>query len=76
MKCTTLRAQRTGRSTHVIAAPLLGPRNQILGTFSFSIPTRNLTPAVEEPLKLRVHEIGILASEHLQKTAYRHIGHN
>lgn len=50
-----------------VAAPLLGPRNQILGTFSFSIPTRNLTPAVEEPLKLRVHEIGILASEQLQK---------
>jgi DNA-binding IclR family transcriptional regulator len=50
-----------------IAAPILGARNQILGTFSFSIPTRLLTPEMEEALKLRVHEIGIRASETLRQ---------
>lgn len=50
-----------------IAAPLLGPKNQILGTFSFSIPTKDLTPEIEEALKLRVHEVGIRVSEILQR---------
>lgn len=50
-----------------IAAPLLGPRNQILGTFSFSILTKSLTPEVTDLLKLQVHEIGIRASELLQQ---------
>jgi DNA-binding IclR family transcriptional regulator len=50
-----------------IAAPLLGPKNQILGTFSFSILTKDLTPDIEEALKLRVHEVGIRVSEILQR---------
>lgn len=52
-----------------IAAPLLGPKNQILGTFSFSILTKDLTPEIEEALKLRVHEVGIRVSEILQRQA-------
>ena len=50
-----------------IAAPLLGPKNQILGTFSFSILNDDLTPEIEEALKLRVHEVGIRVSEILQR---------
>ena len=50
-----------------IAAPLLGPKNQILGTFSFSSLTEDLTPEVEEAIKLRVHEVGIRVSEILQR---------
>lgn len=52
-----------------IAAPLLGPKNQILGTFSFSILNEDLTPEIEEALKLRVHEVGIRVSEILQRDA-------
>lgn len=55
-----LRADSTG-----IAAPLLGPKGLLLGTFSFSVPTEILTPEMEETLKLRVHEIGIRVSEEL-----------
>ena len=50
------------------AAPLLGSRKQILGTFAFSMLTSELTPEIEEAVKLRVHEIGIRASEMLHKT--------
>jgi DNA-binding IclR family transcriptional regulator len=52
-----------------IAAPLLGPKNQILGTFSFSILNSDLTPEIEEALKLRVHEVGIRVSQLLQREA-------
>lgn len=52
-----------------IVAPLLGLKGQILGTFSFSVPTEILTPEMEETLKLRVHEIGIRASEELGRNA-------
>jgi len=52
-----------------IAAPLLGPKNQILGTFSFSIMNEDITPEIEEALKLRVHEVGIRVSEILQRNA-------
>ncbi len=52
-----------------IAAPLLGPKNQILGTFSFSILNSDLTPEIEEALKLRVHEVGIRVSQILQREA-------
>jgi DNA-binding IclR family transcriptional regulator len=52
-----------------IAAPLLGPKNQILGTFSFSVLTKDMTPGIEEALKLRVHEVGIRVSEILQRDA-------
>lgn len=50
-----------------IAAPLVGPKNQILGTFSFSILNEDLTPEIEDALKLRVHEVGIRVSEILQR---------
>jgi DNA-binding IclR family transcriptional regulator len=50
-----------------IAAPLLGPKGQILGTFSFSVLTEDLNPEMEEALKLRVHEVGIRVSEVLQR---------
>ncbi len=49
------------------AAPLLGNRKQILGTFAFSMLTENITPEIEEAVKLRVHEIGIRASDMLHK---------
>jgi DNA-binding IclR family transcriptional regulator len=52
-----------------IAAPLLGPKNQILGTFSFSILNTDLTPEIEEALKLLVHEVGIRVSGVLQSAA-------
>lgn len=52
-----------------IAAPLVGPKNQLLGTFSFSVITSELTPESEEALKLRVHEVGIRVSEVLRRGA-------
>lgn len=55
------------RDSTGIAAPLLGPKNQILGTFSFSILTKDRTPAITEALKLRVHEVGIRVSEILRR---------
>ncbi|TAJ74185.1 MAG: hypothetical protein EPO45_17460 [Sphingobium sp.] len=55
------------RDSTGIAAPLLGPKNQILGTFSFSILTEDLTPEIEDAIKLRVHEVGIRVSDILQR---------